>query len=96
MLKFPKQGPKPKKSKTKAEKEHLNLVASHPCMVCGIRPVQVHHIRLLGEPRNHYSTIPLCYLHHLGEYGIHTKGKKEWRKLYGHEKDMLKKLMDKL
>ncbi len=80
------------KNKTKAEKDHLNWVASQGCMICGC-PACVHHIREFGEPRNHYKTIPLCYLHHQGESGIHTKGKKEWRKEFGHELGMLEKLM---
>ena len=90
MLKKP--GKKPKKSKTKAEKDHLNLVASHPCMVCNNQNVNVHHIRESGEPRNHFKTIPLCYDHHQGKEGIHFLGKKEFYNRYGYEIDMLEKL----
>lgn len=89
---FQKPGKPRKKSKTKSEKDHLNLVASQPCMVCNNQNINVHHIRESGEPRNHFKVIPLCYDHHQGVSGIHTLGKKEWRKKYGHEIDMLIKL----
>ena len=89
---FKKPGRKPKKGKTKAEKEHLNWVASNPCMVCNNPVVCVHHIRESGEPRDHYKTIPLCYDHHQGEYGLHHLGKDEFRKRFGHELGMLKNL----
>jgi hypothetical protein len=94
MIKKP--GKKTKKSKTKAEHDHLNLVASHPCMVCNNQNVNVHHIRESGEPRNHFKSIPLCYDHHQGPNGIHTLGKKEFYKRYGHEIKMLKKLRAKI
>jgi hypothetical protein len=90
-LKFPKQGKKPKPGKTKKEREHLNRVVSLGCVICN-KNSNVHHIRILGEPRDHFKTIPLCYNHHQGREGIHTKGKKEWRKIYGHELDMLDKI----
>lgn len=95
MLKFPKQGKKPKKSKTKKERDHLNLVASQGCMVCDNKNVNVHHIRESGEPRDHFKTIPLCYDHHQGSNGIHTLGKKSWCKIYGSELDLLEKLFPK-
>jgi hypothetical protein len=87
-----KPGKKPKKSKSKAERDHLNLVASHPCMVCNAHPVNVHHIRESGEPRDHFKTIPLCPNHHQGPEGIHHLGKKEFYKRFGHEIKMLEKL----
>ena len=89
---FQKPGAKKKKLKTKTEHEHLNLVASHGCMVCGNKNVNVHHIRESGEPRSHFKTIPLCYDHHQGPNGIHHLGKKAWYKKYWHEMDLLNKL----
>jgi len=84
-----------KKSKTKTDKAHLNWVASQGCMICGNNP-NLHHIRILGEPRDDLKTIPLCYEHHQGPEGIHFLGKHAWRKKYGHELDMLKELMERL
>ncbi len=95
MLKYPKQDKPKKKGKTQKEKDHLNWVASNPCSVCNNHTVQIHHIREFGEPRDHFKSIPLCYNHHLGHNGIHFLGKKEFRKRYGHELDMLKKLRKK-
>jgi len=81
------------KSKTNAEIDHLDWVASQPCSIAGCPDKSnVHHIREFGEPRNHFKTIPLCYDHHQGKNGIHTLGKKRWRLEYGHELDMLENL----
>lgn len=90
-MRFKKSAPKSKKTKTKDEKSHLNWVASQGCMICGGEAC-VHHIRILGEPRDHKKTIPLCYDHHQGPNGIHHLGKHAWRKKYGHELGMLNKL----
>lgn len=82
------------KSKTKAEKDHLNQVASHGCIICGAEAC-LHHIRLFGEPRDHFKVIPLCHFHHQGAEGLHHLGKREWRKRFGHELDLLKRLEGK-
>jgi hypothetical protein len=50
-------------------KEHLRSVASRPCLVCGRRPAQAHHLRFV-QPRamglkvSDEYTVPLCALHH--------------------------------
>ena len=85
-----------KKSNPAKNKAHLGWVASQSCMVCGWAPVQVHHIRILGEPRDDLKTIPLCYDHHQGTNGIHFLGKHAWRKFYGHELEMLDELTKRL
>lgn len=94
-MKHEKPGKKKKAGKTKEEHDHLQWVASNPCSVdfCTKNDVCVHHIREHGEPRDHFKTIPLCYDHHQGKEGIHHLGKREWRKRYGHELDMLRELM---
>ena len=84
-----------KKSKPAKDKAHLNWVASNPCCVCGDFIVQVHHIRILGEPRNHFKVIPLCWNHHQGPEGIHNIGKRVWRAKYGDELSMLSNLMER-
>tara|TARA_R100001086_G_scaffold175424_1_gene96622 strand:- start:117 stop:386 length:270 start_codon:yes stop_codon:yes gene_type:complete len=53
----------------KAEKEHLQKVAELGCIACMKlghydTPAEIHHIRKMGEPRNHYRVIPLCPHHH--------------------------------
>src|SRR5262249_15919685 len=51
------------------EKADRALVASQPCLVCGKRPVDPHHIRFaqkqsLGRRVSDEFTIPLCRSHH--------------------------------
>lgn len=55
--------------KTKAERKHLSDVAGLPCLVCGRWPVEVHHDRPNGAPRDHMKVLPLCVSHHKREYG---------------------------
>ena len=87
----PKPGKQKKKTKkTKEESDHLNHLAHHGCVVCGCYGVEIHHIRINGDKRDHRKSIPLCFDHHRGKEGIHTLGKKEWRIRYGHESEYLK------
>jgi membrane-bound lytic murein transglycosylase MltF len=96
-MKFPKPVTTKKKGKSKAEHDHLNLVASHPCMVCNSQNVNVHHIRESGEPRNHFKCIPLCYDHHQGSpEGLHHLGKKEFERRFGSQLEMLEKLKEEI
>lgn len=92
-MKFPKPD-KHKKKKPPKDKPHMNWVASQGCMIpgCSNSP-NVHHIRILGEPRDDRRTIPLCYFHHQGDEGVHFLGKHVWREKFGHELDMLNELM---
>ena len=55
---------------TKAERERLSRLKEMPCIVCGRRPVEIHHLVDNGYRRlsgGHSSTIPLCIWHHRGE-----------------------------
>ena len=51
------------------DKGHLAFVAGQPCLVCGRRPVQAHHLRF-AQPRamglkvSDEYTVPLCNGHH--------------------------------
>lgn len=48
---------------------HLAFVARHPCLICGRRPAQAHHVRF-AQPRamamkvSDEYTVPLCVGHH--------------------------------
>lgn len=79
------------KSKTKAEREHLQRVADLPCVVCFYEYTEVHHLTGagMGLRSSHFDTIPLCCNHHRGKEGIHTIGKKTWEKKYGTQKKHL-------
>ena len=45
---------------------HMAEVAQEGCIVCGARPVEVHHAT---KPRNDKEVLPLCPLHHRREFG---------------------------
>ena len=55
------------RANTGPERAHLGRVASLPCVVCGARPVQVHHVKVtLAQRRIHELTAPLCLNCHNG------------------------------
>jgi hypothetical protein len=51
------------------DREHVKFVAGHPCLVCGRRPSDPHHLRFaqsraLGRKASDEFTVPLCRGHH--------------------------------
>ena len=51
------------------DKSHLRFVSSQPCLVCGRRPSDPHHLRFaqpraLGMKVSDEFTVPLCRGHH--------------------------------
>lgn len=59
---------------TKAEKAHMDAVASLPCVCCGSHGVQVHHLREgqgMSQRASNWLTIPLCPECHTGPNGLH-------------------------
>ena len=59
---------------TKAERDHMDKVASLPCAICGIHGVHVHHLREgqgMSQRASNWLTIPLCPECHTGPNGIH-------------------------
>jgi hypothetical protein len=51
------------------DREHVKSVAKQPCLVCGRRPADAHHLRFaqspaLGRKVSDEFTIPLCRGHH--------------------------------
>lgn len=48
-------------------------VAKLPCLVCGVKPVTLHHVRATihggGISRSHKYVTPLCPKHHLYQHG---------------------------
>jgi len=66
------------------DKVHLKFVATQPCLVCGRRPCDPHHLRFaqpraIGMKVSDEFTVPLCRGHHreLHRYGDE---KKWWEK----------------
>ena len=58
------------------DKEHLRFVANQPCLICGRKPSDPHHLRVaqaraLGRKPSDEFTVPLCRGHHreLHRYG---------------------------
>ena len=50
-------------------KAHLKFVASRPCLICGRKPCDLHHLRFaqvraLGRKVSDEFTVPLCRTHH--------------------------------
>jgi ERF superfamily len=51
------------------DKAHLKFVCSQPCLICGRRPADPHHLRFaqfpaLGRRVSDEFTVPLCRVHH--------------------------------
>lgn len=71
------------RSATVAEKIWMKKIIDLDCIVClnnGVQntPAGVHH--LLGTTKKgcHFLTIPLCYHHHTGKFGLH-KNYYKWK-----------------
>ena len=50
-------------------KEHLRFVAKQPCLICGRKPSDPHHLRFmqpraLGRKVSDEFAVPLCRIHH--------------------------------
>ena len=81
---------KRKPAKPKAEAAHLARVAGMACLVCGARPVHVHHVTSDGMKRTERSdrlVVPRCAFHHLASHGphdsIHGIGPEAFNTRYG-------------
>ena len=51
------------------DRDHVRFVAQHPCLICGRRPADAHHIRFaqskaLSRKVSDEFTVPLCRGHH--------------------------------
>ena len=51
------------------DRDHVKSVAKHPCLICGRRPSDAHHLRFaqhpaLGRKVSDEFTVPLCRGHH--------------------------------
>jgi hypothetical protein len=51
------------------DRNHVKGVAQHPCLICGRRPADAHHLRFaqsraLGRKVSDEYTVPLCRGHH--------------------------------
>ena len=51
------------------DRDHIKFVATHPCLICGRRPADAHHLRFaqsraLGRKVSDEFAVPLCRGHH--------------------------------
>jgi hypothetical protein len=58
-----------KRGASAVEKRHYDRVGRKPCLVCGARPVERHHVTALADrrgrlPRRNDRVVPLCAAHH--------------------------------
>jgi hypothetical protein len=67
-------------------REHLRTIIKQPCLVCGRKPSDPHHLRYaqpkaLGRKSSDEFTVPLCRTHHRE---VHRAGdERAWRKAAG-------------
>lgn len=79
----------------KAEKIHMDKVASLGCIICANPNVELHHITTrtgMGKKASNFEVLPLCAIHHrLGNHGtaLHA-GVKTWEENFGTQIDLLK------
>ena len=68
--------------------EHMARVKALPCLVCGARPVEVHH---LPHPRSDFRTVPLCPRHHRTEYGpqAYHYSRRNFNARHGSDEELL-------
>jgi hypothetical protein len=66
------------------DREHIRHIMKQPCLICGRRPSDPHHLRFaqlraLGGKVSDEFTVPLCRMHHRE---IHRSGDERswWRK----------------
>jgi ERF superfamily len=64
-----KSGPEHPEPRRVRDREHVKYVAGHPCLICGRRPADPHHLRFaqsraLGRRVSDEFTVPLCRGHH--------------------------------
>lgn len=88
---------------TQAERNHMWQVAQLSCIVCGARPIEVHHIKRLadgskvgfGQRGDHFRVIPLCHAHHWNG-AWNPMGSREFERLYGNELELLERTYEAL
>ena len=85
----------PKSGKPARNRAHMAKVAQLPCVICGYRPVQVHHCihgRHSQRRASDTETIPLCMTHH---DELHA-GKALWAARYGEDHSYLPRVAEML
>ncbi len=70
---------------------HMGKVAQLPCIVCGARPVEVHH---MPSPRSDMRVAPLCPPHHRREYGpgAYHYSRQAFNEAHGSDDEILQRV----
>jgi hypothetical protein len=74
-------------------KPHLQRAASYPCIICGAREVELHHITGggMGRKMPDRCVISICHTHHrTGGHGVALHaGQRAWESNYGKQEELL-------
>jgi len=54
----------------------LDAVSSLDCVVCGARPVEIHHIEAVRDEFSDFATAALCQDCHTGPLGVHGSSRR--------------------
>ena len=90
---------------TKAQKEHYAKLARLGCLLCARlgyetddQPVEIHHLRRYGIPRDQAPAVPLCAGHHRHfKDSVHQLAAKGFSKHWGIEvEDLLVEVESRL
>ena len=75
--------------------EHMEAVKGLPCLVCGARPVEVHH---LPDPRSDFRVVALCPFHPRREYGpqAYHYSRRNFNALHGSDEELLARTLEML
>lgn len=67
---------------------HMARVAELPCLICGARPVEVHHF---PDPRSDMRVGPLCPPHHRREFGsgAYHYSRRAFNDLHGSDDELM-------
>jgi hypothetical protein len=73
-------------------REHLRYVAKQPCLVCGRRPSDPHHLRYLqpralGRRASDEFAVPLCRVHHRAVH--RARDERAWWQTAGVDPDQV-------
>ena len=82
---------------TKAEKKHLNKVASLGCIACRQMgyfgtPAEIHHIKgknIKSKKSSHFEVIPLCPYHHRTSNEAYHHSPKKFTEKFGTQEYLL-------
>jgi len=70
----------------------LDAVSSLDCVVCGRRPVEIHHIEDVRDNLSDYAAAALCFECHRGAGGVHGLSRRGYeRRTKLSQLDLLKR-----